>query len=77
MTDGEPITVGTAEQVQPLIEEARLARIQAEEAVQRIQHRIERLVSLSNALTWPKGDDNGREPSVREGELAPATRRSD
>ncbi len=77
MTDSGPIAPDTAEQSYPLIEEARLARIQAEEAVQRIQHRIERLVSLSNALTWPKGDDNGREPSVREGELSPATRRSD
>ncbi len=77
MTDSEPIVSDPEEQSHPLIEEARLARIQAEEAVQRIQHRIERLVSLSNALTWPKGDDNGRELSVREGELSPATRRSD
>ncbi len=72
MTDGEPIAVGPAEQVQPLIEEARLARIQAEEAVQRIQHRIERLVSLSKALNQPRGDDDGR-----EGELTPAPRLSD
>ncbi len=77
MTAGEPIVVATAEQVHPLIEEARLARIQAEEAVQRIQHRIERLVSLCEALNWPKRNDDGREPSAREGELAPATRLSD
>jgi hypothetical protein len=76
MMDGEPIAVGPAEQVQPLIEEARLARIQAEEAVQRIQQRIERLVSLANALHWPKRDDR-REPSAREGDLTPATRPSD
>ncbi len=60
MTDGKPIAVGPAEQVQPLIEEARLARIQAEEAVQRIQRRIERLVSLSKALVRPRGDDDER-----------------
>ncbi len=60
MTDGEPIAVGPAEQVQPLIEEVRLARIQAEEAVQRIQQRIERLVSLSKALVRPRGDDDER-----------------
>ena len=77
MTDGEPIVVATAEQVHPLIEEARLARIQAEEAVQRIQHRIERLAHLSETLNRPRGNDGGREPHVREGELAPSTRRSD
>ncbi len=77
MTDSGPIADDLAEQSYPLIEEARLARMQAEEAVQRIQHRIERLVSLSNALTWPKGDDGGREAHVREEELAPSTRRSD
>jgi hypothetical protein len=77
MTAGEPIVVATAEQVHPLIEEARLARIQAEEAVQRIQHRIERLVSLCEALDRPRSDDDGREPRLREGELAPALRPSD
>ncbi len=60
MTDGEPIAVGPAEQVHPLIEEARLARIQAEEAVQRIQQRIERLAALSEALDRPRGDDDER-----------------
>ncbi len=71
MTDGEPIVVATAEQVHPLIEEARLARMQAEEAVQRIQQRIERLVSLSEELDRSQGDDDGRER-----ELALTTRRS-
>ncbi len=77
MTDGEPIGVGTAEQVHPLIEEARLARIQAEEAVQRIQHRIERLVSLCEAPNRPRGNDDGRERGLQDGKLAPSTRRSD
>ena len=62
--DGQPIAMDTAEQVHLPLEEARQARAQAEEAVQRIQQRIERLVSLS-------GNDDGREQ-----ELAPATRRS-
>ncbi len=77
MTDGQPPVTDPAGQVQPLMEEARLAKMQAEDAVHRIQQRIERLVSLSNALTWPKGDDNGQEPRLREGELAPAPRPSD
>ncbi len=77
MTDSGPIAPGTAEQSHPLIEEARLARMQAEEAVQRIQHRIERLAYLSETLNQPRGNDDGRERSVREGELAPTTRRSD
>ncbi len=77
MTDSGPIADDLAEQSYSLIEQARLARMQAEEAVQRIQHRIERLVSLSNAITWPKGNDGGREPRLREGELAPALRPSD
>ncbi len=55
MTDGEPTGMGHDEQGHAPIEEARLARRQAEEAVQRVQQRIERLVSLS------KGDDNGQE----------------
>ena len=76
MTDGEPIVVATAEQVHPLIEEARLARIQAEEAVQRIQQRIERLVSLCEALNRPRGVDDGWERSVRGGDLTLATRPS-
>ncbi len=65
MTDSVPIAVATAEQVRPPIEEARLARAQADEAVQRIQQRIERLVSLS-------GGNDGRER-----ELASTIRRSD
>ncbi len=77
MTDGEPIVVATAEQVHPLIEEARLARIQAEEAVQRIQQRIERLVFLCEALNRPRGGDDGWERSVRGGDLTLATRPSD
>ncbi len=77
MTFSESIAGDPEEQSYPLIEEARLARIQAEEAVQRIQHRIERLAHLSEVLNRPRGNDDGREPSVREGELAPATRRSD
>ena len=77
MTDSGPIAGDLAEQSYPLIEEARLARLQAEEAVQRIQHRIERLAHLSEALDRPRGNDDGREPHVREGELAPVTRRSD
>ena len=77
MTDSGPIAPGTAEQSYPLIEEARLARVQAEEAVQRIQHRIERLAHLSETLNRPRGNDGGREAHVREDELAPSTRRSD
>ncbi len=77
MTDREPIAVGPAEKSSPLIEEARLARRQAEEAVQRIQRRIERLVSLCEAFNRPRSDDDGRESRVWEGELAPSTRRSD
>jgi hypothetical protein len=69
--DSQPIAVATAGQVQPLIEEARLARAQADDAVQRIQQRIERLACLSEALERPKGDDLGRER-----ELEPPTRRA-
>ncbi len=72
MRDGQSIAMDAAEQVHLPIEEARLARAQAEEAVQRIQQRIERLVSLSKALNQPRGDDDGR-----EGELTPAPRLSD
>ncbi len=72
MTDSEPPAGGPVEQSHPLIEEARRARMQAEEAVLRIQHRIERLISLCEALNQPRGDDDGR-----EGELTPAPRLSD
>ncbi len=71
MTDSGPIAGDLAEQSHPLIEEARLARMQAEEAVQRIQHRIERLAYLSETLNRPRGNDDGREQSVQEGELSP------
>ncbi len=77
MTDSESIAGDPEEQSHPLIEEARLARLQAEEAVQRIQYRIERLAHLSEALDRPRSDDDGREPRLREGELAPALRPSD
>jgi hypothetical protein len=76
MTDGEPLMLGPAEQDRAIIEEARLARVQAEEAVRRIQSRIERLVSLSTALNRSRDDDVGREPSAREWELAPPACRS-
>ncbi len=65
MTDGKLIAVGPAEQVHPLIEEARLARIQAEEAVQRIQHRIERLAHSEASYQLKSGDDE-RERGVRQ-----------
>ena len=71
MMDSQPIAVATAEQAQPLIEEVRLARAQAEEAVQRIQQRIERLACLSDALERPRGNDVRREPDACERELAP------
>jgi hypothetical protein len=77
MTDGEFIEVDTAEQVGALIKEARLARMQAEEAVQRIQQRIERLESLSDALDGFNGDNDRREPSGREGDLAATPGQSD
>ncbi len=69
MTDSKLPEVGLVEQGHALIEEARLARAQAEEAVQRVQHRIERLASLSEALDRLQGDDDRRER-----ELAPTHR---
>ena len=77
MTDGEFIVVDTAEQIEPVIEEARLARMQAEEAVQRIQQRIERLESLSDTLNGLNGDNDRREPSGREGDLTATLGQSD
>ncbi len=71
MTDSGPIADDPAEQSYPLIEEARLARIQAEEAIQRIQHRIERLAHLSEASDRLRGGNDGQERSKRE--LAPTT----
>ncbi len=67
---GWPIAPDAEEQSHSLIEEARLARAQAEEAVQRVQHRIERLASLSEALDRLQRDDDRRER-----ELAPMTHR--
>jgi len=69
MTDSKLPAVSPVEQGHALIEEARLARAQAEEAVQRVQHRIERLASLSEALDRLQGDDDRRER-----ELAPTYR---
>jgi hypothetical protein len=57
MIDGEPIAMGPEEQVQPPLQEARLARAEAEEAVQRVQQRIEHLACLSEALERPEGGD--------------------
>lgn len=71
MMDGKPPFLDTAEQIQPAIEEARQARVEAEEAVDRIQQRIERLVSLSTLLDQPEGDDDGPVSSARGQELAP------
>ena len=71
MTDGEPTVMGHDEQGHAPIEEARLARLQAEEAVQRVQQRIERLACLSEALEGSQSDRGGR-----EWELAPTTRSS-
>lgn len=65
MTDGQPPVTDPAGQVQPLMEEARLAKMQAEDAVHRIQQRIERLVSLSE-----QSEGEGRD-------FATTTRRSD
>jgi hypothetical protein len=71
MRDGQSIAMDAAEQVHLPIEEARLARAQAEEAVQRIQQRIERLACLSEALEGPKGDDARREPGQVRGSPRP------
>lgn len=67
MTDGKPPVLDTARLVQPRIEEARLARMEADEAVHRIQQRIERLVSLSKPHEQSDGDV-GREPGAGERE---------
>ena len=77
MTERKPTVLGAAEQDHSLIEEARLARLQAEEAVQRVQHRIERLAHLSEASDRLNCGNDGRERSVRESKPAPAVRRSD
>lgn len=69
MTDGKPPVMDLAEQVQPLIEEARLARAQAEDAVDRIQQRIERLASRADNLVQARSDDG---KGLQE--LAPSTR---
>ena len=77
MTESKPTVLVAAEQDHPLIEEARLARLQAEEAVQRVQHRIERLAHLSEASDRLRNGNDGREQSVGESKPAPSVRRSD
>ena len=77
MTERKPTVLGAAEQDRSLIEEARLARLQAEEAVQRVQHRIERLAHLSEASDPLRNGNDGREQSVGESKPAPGARRPD
>jgi hypothetical protein len=77
MTESKPTVLGAAEQDRSLIEEARLARLQAEEAVQRVQHRIERLAHLSEASDRLRNGNDGREQSVGESKPAPGARRPD
>ena len=77
MTDRKPTVLGAAEQDHPLIEEARLARLQAEEAVQRVQHRIERLAHLSETSDRLRNGNDGREQSVGESKPAPGPRQPD
>ncbi len=74
MTDGAPTMIGHDERGHAPLEEARLARLQAEEAVQRVQHRIERLAHLSEASDRLRGGSDGQERSKRE--LAPTSRSS-
>jgi hypothetical protein len=69
MTDGDLSEMHSAEQIRPLVEEARLARAQAEDAVDRIQQRIERLASRADNLVQARSDDS---KGLRE--LAPSTR---
>jgi hypothetical protein len=68
--DRWPIAPDAEEQSHSLIEEARLARVQAEEAVQRVQQRIERLAHLSEASDRLWGGDDRHER-----EFAPVARR--
>ncbi len=77
MADREPTVTDGVEQHYPLIEEARLARLQAEEAVQRVQHRIERLAHLSEASDRLRNGNDGRERSQQESKPTPRVRRSD
>ena len=77
MTESKPTVLVAAEQDHPLIEEARLDRLQAEEAVQRVQHRIERLAHLSEASDRLRDGNDGRERSQQESTPAPRDRRSD
>ena len=77
MTDRKPTVLGAAEQDHSLIEEARLARLQAEEAVQRVQQRIERLAHLSEASDRLRNGNDGREQSVGESKPAPGARQPD
>jgi hypothetical protein len=77
MTESKPPVISPAAQHHPLIEEARLARLHAEEAVQRVQRRIERLAHLSQASDRIRDDDEGRERSAQDSKPAPGVRRSD
>ncbi len=77
MTESKPPVIGPAEHDHPLIEEARLARLQAQEAVQRVQQRIERLAHLSEASERLRDDDDGQEQSVGESKPAAGARRPD
>ena len=77
MTDRKSTVLGAAEQDHSLIEEARLARLQAQEAVQRVQQRIERLAHLSEASDRLRDDDDGQEQSVVESKPAAGARRPD
>ena len=77
MTESKPTVLGAAEQDRSLTEEARLARLQAEEAVQRVQHRIERLAHLSEASDRLRNSNDGQEQSVGESKPAPGARQPD
>ena len=77
MTNGAPTMIGHDEQGLAPIEEARRARLQAEEAVQRVQQRIERLAHLSEASDRLRNGNDGREQSVGESKPAPGARQPD
>ena len=76
MTDGTSTEWDSAEQARLLTEEARVARVEAKEAVDRIQQRIERLVFLSKPVDSPEDDEDGRPPHASERELAPPSCKS-
>ena len=58
MTEREPAAEDAAKQTDLVIKEARLARTEAEEAIQRIQQRVERLTELAEALYQAKSRAN-------------------